>query len=124
RREIGEIFDTREAIEAHVAAAAAESIDSIYLDELRRTCARLLEIGKSMRRYRRVDEVDRASRLAWYEADLGFHRILLNAVGNRWLARVYADLQLLTQTCGERVMDRTFTPAHLVAVAYREHMRI
>jgi DNA-binding GntR family transcriptional regulator len=126
RREIAEIFDTREAIEAHIAAAAAGSISSVHLDELQRQCERLLAIGKEFRSagVTSVANVSAPQKVAWFEADLGFHRILLDAVNNRRLTRVYADLQLLTHTCSSRVIEYLYTPIQGVARAYREHVRI
>jgi DNA-binding GntR family transcriptional regulator len=123
RREIAELLDTREAIEAHIAAAAAESISPAHLDELQRLCDRLLAMGKDFRA-QGLKKVEGKARLLWYEADLGFHRVLLDAVGNRRLSKVYADLRLLTSTSDHRYLEALLTPVQAVARAYREHSRI
>jgi DNA-binding GntR family transcriptional regulator len=122
RHEVDEVFGCREAIESYAASRVAEIGSAVHLAELQRLCDRVLELGKGFRR-RGVKRMTGKDQVAWIEADYGFHRVLLDAAGNRKLLASYADLHLLTRTLTYRI-DESFPLIHLVARTYVEHSRI
>jgi len=101
-RQLTEMYSVREALESHAAAMAARRISSEVIGKL----DGLLKIMEAVR----LDFLQsgeshlEGERLRRYlEADLEFHRVVVDAAGNRYLSKLVDDTRLLV-----RVFTATF----------------
>ncbi len=101
-RELGEMYEVREALESFAAEAAAQAIRPESL-------ARLGQLRDAMRQISRQFEQTGAASLEgdllqrFLELDLEFHQVIVDAAGNRYLSKIIKDTRLLV-----RVFTSTF----------------
>ncbi len=96
RTDMRELYELREALEAHAVLLAAEKIDADGLNKMRAWNEEMRAIARRRAASdRRVD--DEADLAAWNKADMEFHLALLTAGGNARLVRAVSDLRVLTQ---------------------------
>jgi len=120
RRELAELYEIREALEGYAAGKAAAAVGQADLVILQGLCDEMAVVGREVRhRGVRAAEGDLLER--FLAADLGFHLVVLRAAGNRRLARLTADTQVLTRIFGLRRQTH-----HLPVIrdAYRFHRRV
>lgn len=96
REDLRELYELREALEAHAVGLAAQKIDAAGLARMQTCIDEMREIvhRRSATPRRPDDETDLA---AWNQADMDFHMALLTAAGNARLVRAVGDLRVLTQ---------------------------
>jgi len=120
REDLRELYELREALEAHAILLAAVKIDADGLNKMRgwneemRTIARRRSASE-----RRVD--DEADLAAWNRADMEFHMALLTAGGNARLVRAVGDLRVLTQVFRAQ---RELRPVHDLERACEQHQAL
>ena len=96
REDLRELYDLREALEAHAVVLAAAKIDTDGLARMRGWNDEMRALSRRRRASpRRVD--DQGDLAAWNRADMEFHMALLVAAGNQRLVRAVNDLRVLTQ---------------------------
>lgn len=88
-RVLGEVLQCRRALELTAVELAAERVTSAQLDQMR-TAYRQME--QAVARQVQFGE-DPASERAFLEADLRFHRLIMEASGNRALAQMLEPMQ-------------------------------
>ena len=120
RRELEDTCNVRQHLEGLAAREAARRATPADLDLLGRLCRALRTIALGMRatgqRALTGQELVRFQLL-----DTAFHEALLRAAGNRALARIVAQLQLLTRVFA---LPRRAQDLRVVAWTYRHHRRV
>jgi DNA-binding GntR family transcriptional regulator len=92
--ELAEMYSVREALESQAAADAAERITPLQLETLRSLCKQMSEMSREVSRPTRG--VLRGESLrAFVSADMEFHRIIVEASGNRFMVKILATTHLL-----------------------------
>jgi DNA-binding GntR family transcriptional regulator len=86
REELAEIYPVRAALEGVAAGAAAKRLDKSTLARLEELLARMLEAAS------------RADGRAQVEADIAFHKAIVEASGNQLLVRFWEAMRLETTT--------------------------
>lgn len=101
-RELGEMHKVREALESYAAAAAAQSISAQSLKQLAKLWETMQEIHQEFEQS--GEPFLEGDLLQKYLAvDLQFHRVIVDAAGNRYLSKIVDDTRLLV-----RVFTSTF----------------
>ncbi len=95
RRELEELFELRETLEADAAAWAAERISEEHIVALRRHCDQFRELVEQYRHAvaAREDAGPIPERLTL--VNVAFHLSLIDAAKNRWLRKILDDLHLM-----------------------------
>jgi DNA-binding GntR family transcriptional regulator len=107
--ELGELYDVREALETLAAAEAARLANPALVAELKALCARFHEIAG---RIPRDGHASRSQLDHWLDCEEQFHTRLVSAARNRWLAKVAADLRLISEVfAAHRAAPRLLTRA-------------
>lgn len=118
-REIEEFYELRELLEGHAAARLAAAPDPVALADLAALVGQMAtmvaELGAGEESL--TAEATRQQRAL----DLGFHRILLEACGNRRLRRIVEESRILARPF--EAMGPRMRPASLCS-AHREHAAI
>jgi DNA-binding GntR family transcriptional regulator len=120
RRELAELYEVREALESYAAAEAARRITPEDLELLTRLYRQMRAIA---RRLRTSGEpaLEGKPLQQFLAADMGFHLLLIRAVGNRRMLKITADMRVLVQIFGHRRQVHT---AKIVLRACRYHRQI
>jgi DNA-binding GntR family transcriptional regulator len=96
REDLRELYELREALEAHAVLLAAAKIDANGLSRMQSCNDEMRTIAR--RRRATPQQLDDENDLAaWNLADMEFHMALLVAAGNTRLVRAVGDLRVLTQ---------------------------
>ena len=83
-RDIVEVYEIRGLLEGHAAAAAARLIDAEQMDRLREADALFRQVIADLRAAPGDQKFD--SRPLWHEANSRFHKVIVEASGNKNLA--------------------------------------
>lgn len=106
RRDLVELYELREAIEPYAVARAAGEVLPEDLLTLHQLCD---EIGVLMGELEAADTgaLDERQLRRLLSADLGFHLVLLRAVGNQRMMKIVSDSRLLTGIFGSQRQPHT-----------------
>jgi DNA-binding GntR family transcriptional regulator len=117
QRELSEIYDVREALESHAAAAAASQLTKGDLADLKQLHAELRAIGREFKA-RRLEYLDEPLLRRFFEADVGFHLIILQGAHNRRALQIINEFRVL-----QRVFEygRLAHGPRLVEAAIAQH---
>jgi DNA-binding GntR family transcriptional regulator len=96
RDDLRDLYELREALEAHAIALAAQKIDAAGLERMR-GCNDQMTVIARRRRASRGPVDDEADLGAWTRADMEFHMALVTAAGNARMVRAVNDLRVLAQ---------------------------
>ena len=97
--DIAQIYDLREALEPFAAAQAALHISPEEVEQLKAVCDDWLAIVRSMRGAEQ--QGDRDATLTeeqlqrWVDDEERFHGLVIQAAGNRWLAKIAHEMRFL-----------------------------
>lgn len=93
-RELGEMYAVREAMESLAADMAARAIDDAAIERLRECLATMESVAQDFDRG--GEQVLKGEALRRFlSADMEFHRVVLEASGNRYLSRIVVHTHLL-----------------------------
>lgn len=102
REELGEMYAVREALESFAAAEAARNIGPRDLEKLEAEFQRMSDLAGTGSAA--ADSVLDGDELRdFIQADMNFHKIIIEAAGNRYMSRILDDTRLLV-----RVFTSTF----------------
>jgi DNA-binding GntR family transcriptional regulator len=96
REDLLELYELREALEAHAVVLAAAKINADGLSGMQSWNEEMRSIARRRRASPRRPD-DETDLTAWGHADTEFHMALLVAAGNARLVRAVGDLRVLTQ---------------------------
>jgi len=119
-QELGELYEMREALESFAAMAAASRIGEHALARLARYCDEMARIGEELEASR-SGELDGSALRRFLAADLAFHLLVVEAAGNRSIARVVAQTRATSRLLRLR---RARHDASVVAQTCAQHRRI
>jgi len=101
RRDLEELFELREWLEASAAEKAAREIDDFHLDELEQACTEMRSATVKMRDLTNAHPEETAVpfeiREQFEVADASFHMILIDSCGNRRATDFFANQHILSQ---------------------------
>ncbi len=120
RQELVELFQLREALEPYAVGLAAESITPAQLDLLEQSCCQMRQIALELRNDP-APVLDPPAMQRFLSADMAFHMVLIQAAGNRRIAKIVADSRVIARIFGA---GRQVHDLRVVARAYRSHCRI
>jgi len=92
--ELGEMYAVREALESLAADMAARSIDDAAIARLRRCLAAMESIASEFKSSSRTELAGEPLQ-RFLAADMEFHRVVVDASGNRYLSRIVVHTHLL-----------------------------
>lgn len=120
RDDVAELYELRELVEGHAAAAAAERMPAADLDTVARLVARMPAVARAAGR---GGETPLPTALAreFFAVDLAFHLMVLRAVHNSRIAKIATDFQLLMRLFAH---PRKVPTIRVVARSYACHRRI
>jgi DNA-binding GntR family transcriptional regulator len=121
RRELIELYQLREALEAYAIGEATRRIGGQELAHLESLCERIRAIAHELRDSRR-GVLDHDAMGRFLAADMAFHMFLIRAAGNSRISRLVVEARVLTG-CFFRT-NRRQHDLRIVAGAYRFHRRI
>lgn len=104
RRDLGELFELREALEPFAVARAAGRLSREDIKALSGFCRQIRSLGAGLRGQSSLDAAGMRQLLA---ADMGFHLTLLRAAGNSRLLKIVSDSRLLAGVLGARRQQHT-----------------
>ena len=96
RDELSEMYAVRAALESYAAAEAAASIGPTALAELEEAFGKMCDVAETFRRSGAA-VLEGAPLIEFVQADVGFHRIVITAAGNRYLSKILDDTSLLVR---------------------------
>jgi DNA-binding GntR family transcriptional regulator len=120
RDEVAELYELRELVEGHAAAAAAERMGGHEIGVLEGIVRRMPEIGRAAGRGGDTP-LPSALAMEFYAVDLAFHLMILRAVTNKRIARIASDFQILMRLFAHPKRSPTI---RVVAISYGCHRRI
>lgn len=120
RDDVAELYELRELVEGHAAAAAAERMPAADLDIASRLVARMPVVARAAGR---GGDTVLSAALAreFFAVDLAFHLMILRAVRNSRIAKIATDFQLLMRLFAH---PRQVPTIRVVARSYACHRRI
>jgi DNA-binding GntR family transcriptional regulator len=118
-REIEEFYELRELLEGHAASRLAAAPDPVALADLRGLVDEMAAMVADLKS--EEDALSKEATRRQRRLDLEFHRILLEACGNRRLRRIVDDSRVLARPF--EAMEPRMWPASLRS-AHREHAAI
>lgn len=120
RRELLELYEMREALEAYAAGRAAEHMTSETLVRLQQFCDVMGGIAEELRAGD-VGELDEAGLRRFLAADMAFHLLIIEASGNRRMIQVVKNMRTLSRVFR---MRRVRHDLRVVQKAHEFHRRI
>lgn len=120
RREIVELYELREALEAYAAGLAAQRATADDLDRMQKLCDRLESFLVEMRELGQ-ENLESQSLREYLAADMAFHTLVIHAAGNRRIARQVRDSHVMTVLFGTR---RLVHDQAIIAEVCQFHARI
>lgn len=123
REELAELFDLREILEAYAARRAAQRINEVQLDELRKNCMLMESINKEIVQADQR-ELEGTLALRWKVCDVAFHSSLIAATDSTRISRIIRDFHILTNLCLQSSRDKSIKLKDNIARVLREHMAI
>jgi DNA-binding GntR family transcriptional regulator len=120
RDDVAELYELRELVEGHAAAAAAERMPAADLDIAAQLVARMPAVARAAGR---GGDTPLSTTLAheFFAVDLAFHLMILRAVRNSRIAKIASDFQLLMRLFTH---PRRTPTIRVVARSYACHRRI
>ncbi len=117
QRELNEIYDVREAIESHAATAAAALLGTDDLSDLARLHGELQKIFDELQA-RTLEYLDEPLLHRFFNADVGFHLIIVRAANNRRAMQIVSEFRVI-----QRVFEyeRLAHGPRLVEAAVAQH---
>lgn len=118
RRELGELYDVREALESHAASVVHLNAEDVAtMEHLQHE---LLDVADAMRA-RDLEFLDEVLLHRFFNADIGFHFLIVRATGNARTLRIVSEFRVV-----QRVFEyeRVAHGARLVAEAAAQHGEI
>ena len=118
QRELGELYDVREALESHAAGVALlNDEDLATMEHLQHE---LLDVGEEMRA-RDLEFLDETLLHRYFNADIGFHFLIVRATGNARTLRIVSEFRVI-----QRVFEyeRVAHGIRLVSEAAAQHGEI
>ena len=115
RRELSELYEVREALESHAAASARLNADDLAtMEHLQHE---LLDVAEEMRA-RELEFLDENLLHRFFNADIGFHFLIVRATGNAHTLRIVSEFRVI-----QRVFEyeRVAHGARLVNEAAAQH---
>jgi DNA-binding GntR family transcriptional regulator len=118
--DVVELYELRELVEGHAAAAAAEQMGGREIGVLAGLVDRMPAIGRAAGR---GGETPLTERLAteFFAVDLAFHLMILRTVSNKRIAKIASDFQILTRLFAHPKRTPTI---RIVGISYACHRRI
>lgn len=96
RSDLVELFELREALECFAVARAAERIRPEQLAQAAAFCARMAAVGHEAAAAG-LDELDEPRLAQFLAADMAFHHLIIEAAGNRRIARVVQETETVAR---------------------------
>ncbi len=123
RKDLEELFDLREMLEAGAVARAAPLISDAEIEKLRKLCQQYLTLARQLRE---AGVTTTSSPIAdkLNILDVAFHMKLLESSGNGRLRKIVSDLHLMTQVFGRQAQLPGVSLLSRVAHSWRDHCRI
>ena len=123
KEELRELFGVREALECYAVREAATRISPERIADLEACCRRQF---KGIRRFKASGskDLDEETECLIGEADIAFHRILLESSGNRWVLKIISDLHLISRVLARRVDASHENVLVVLVFVYRCHRRV
>lgn len=120
QRELGELYDVREALESHAAAAAAALLGGDDLADLTRLYNELKEVAGELKS-QHLEYLDEALLHRFFNADVTFHLIIVRATHNRRALQIVGEFRVI-----QRVFEyeRVAHGVRLVESAMEQHGEI
>ena len=120
REDVAELYELRELVEGHAAAAAAERMGGREINVLDALVRRMPEIGRAAGR---GGDTPLPPPLAteFFAVDLAFHLMIFRAVTNMRIAKIASDFQILMRLFAH---PRRRPTIRVVAISYGSHRRI
>lgn len=120
REDAAELYELRELVEGHAAAAAAERMGGREINVLDGLVRRMPEIGRAAGRGGDTP-LPPPLAMEFYAVDLAFHLMILRAVTNKRIAKIASDFQILMRLFAHPKRRPTI---RVVATSYGCHRRI
>lgn len=117
RQELRELYQVREALEGHAAHEAATVLDSQALDTMEALLQELNMVAQELH-HRELDFLDEQLLHRFFNADIGFHSIISEAMGNRRMLKIINEFRVIQRVFEYDRMDYSFPFLESVA---REH---
>ncbi len=121
RDELGELFDIREALEGYAAGLAAQRISQADLCTLEDACRQNRQLCVEAREVTDPQAAGELHRRA-VRLDLNFHRLIVEAAGNRYLAKAITDYKVLVNIMS--LEQGKLRYRYTLAETYKGHVRI
>ena len=123
KRELGELYGCREALESYAVGEAARRITSEQLRRVKEGC-RLSEQVLERVKAEKLSEWDDAAAVQWIEADVAFHQTILEACGNRQLVRTLSDVHVMQRVWSQKPDFTRYPIVPVLEHSYTEHVKI
>jgi DNA-binding GntR family transcriptional regulator len=120
RSDITELYKVRTALDMFVIDEAFAKIDDEQLERLKHICSDFQALAKSIRQHPK-QTLDGEGHRRWIALDMEFHRILVEATGNKLLKKILADFHVMAQVGYNMPPEFTLRSA---AKTYRMHCGI
>lgn len=123
--DIAQIYDLREALEPFAAAQAARHIGTDEVEQLKAVCDDWLAIVRSMREAEHAEgheaTLTEAQLQRWVDDEERFHGLVIQAAGNRWLAKIAHEMRFLLVSFQFRRGAKESITFSDAAHSWREH---
>ncbi len=125
RRELEELFELREWLEAAAAERAAEKINTFHLNELEQACNKMRSAVVVMREMITANpegtDIPPEMHKSFEIADATFHMILIESCGNRSVVKILSNKHVLSRIWNALPSDCSY---NYYARMYGKHARI
>lgn len=121
--EVDELYELRELLESHAVGAAAARATQQDLMVLHEFLKDMLETARRVRAAG-LTRLDGELDADWLQADMGFHTHIIGMAGNRWIARIAENLQIMQRVVRYHRAQPAPNLIGRMAVACRNHYRI
>jgi len=99
RYEIGELYELRLAMESHAAYLAVDHLTEQNLSRLRQTVQEMTRIRQELSDSGK-ETLTEEQTSRFLAMDMGFHLMIIQACGNRWIAKLVADSRAMISIFG------------------------
>lgn len=121
--EVDELYELRELLESHAVGAAAARATEPDIMVLRGFLGDMLETARRVRAAG-LTRLDGELDTQWLQADMGFHAHIIGMAGNRWIARIAENLQIMQRIVRYHRAQPATDLVGRMARACRNHYRV
>lgn len=122
-QELAELMELREMLEGFGVSQAASRIDETGMEALRGLRAEGLGLIRQVRQSsKRVPTVQQLEQ--HFQLDIRFHQMLIEACGNRWIKKIFQDVQLLGRIFAYKHEHPDRAELRSMVRTWREHSQL